>query len=170
MQTVINVVREPITHFLHLPAGKLAYKRLKEVEVSSVEAQMHIQVYSLLELSKSILPAMAKQKYGRYTILASSAVENHLPKFMTEYVTVKSALLELTRSIAVENVPKGVMINALSPHMVQTKLLQEMDKRLIENMANANPLGRHLTPEEVFEAIKFMLSAQIPVWGKNFII
>lgn len=167
---VISAVRETPTHFLHLPAGKLAYKRLKEVEVSTIGMQMRIQVYSLLELSKAILPAMAKQKYGKCTVLVSSAVRDCPPKFMTEYVTVKSALLGLTQSLAVEYAPKGVLINTLSPHMVQTKFLQDMDERLLENLANADPLGRHLTPEEVAEGIEFLLSSEIPIWGKNFVI
>ncbi len=170
VQTVISAVRETPTYLLHLPAGKLAYKRLREVEASAIKTQMYIQVYSLLELSKAILPAMAKQKYGKCAVLVSSAVGDCPPKFMTEYVTVKSALLGLTRSLAVEYAPKGVLINALSPHMVQTKFLQDMDERLLENLANADPLGRHLNPEEVSEVIEFLLSSETPIWGKNFII
>lgn len=170
VQKIIRSVEQTPTHLLHLPAGKLAYKRLKQVEASAIEAQMHIQVYSLLELSKAILPAMAKQKRGKCAVLVSSAVGDCPPKFMMEYVTVKSALLGLTRSLAVEYAPKGVLINALSPHMVQTKLLQDMDERLLENLANADPLGRHLTAEEVAEAIEFLLSSEIPIWGKNYII
>ena len=170
VQTVIQSVTQTPTHILHLPAGKVAYKRLKQVESSAVETQMLVQVYSLLELNKVFLPLMAKQRYGRCVALVSSYVEDPPPKFMTEYIIVKYALLGLIRSLSIEYAPKYVFINAVSPHMVQTKFLQDMDERIVENLADADPLGRHLTPEEVVEAIEFLFSDEIPIWGKNLVI
>lgn len=170
VQTIIHSVEEVPTHILHLPASKLIHKRLKQIDIMVIDKEMQIQVYSLIELYKYFLPKMAKQKYGRCVSIVSSSVEGLPPKFMTEYIIVKSALLGLVRSLSVEYAPKGIFINAVSPHMVQTKLLQDIDDRLLENLANASPLGRHLTPHEIVMAIEFLFSDDNPMFGRNLII
>lgn len=170
IQTVIDSVIQVPTHILHLPAGKLELARLKQVSPRSIERQMQVQVYSLVGLYKHFLPLMAKQKHGYCVAVVSSVVEGLPPKFMTEYVIVKSALLGLVKSMAAEYVSKGVFINAVSPNMVQTKFLEHIDSRMLENLADASPLERHLRPEEVIGAIEFLFSGETPAWGKNLII
>ena len=170
VQKIIETVTQTPTHILHLPAGKLELTRLKQINLSRIEEQMRLQVYSLLALYKYFLPRMAKQSYGRCVVLVSSVVQGQPPKFMTEYMVVKSALLGLVRSLAVEYVSKGVYINAVSPNMVQTKFLEEIDARMLENLANAAPLGRNLEPTEIVDAIEFLFSGETPVWGQNIMI
>ena len=170
IQTIIDSVSQVPTHILHLPAEKLTFTRLKQINPRNIEKQMQVQVYSLIGLFKHFLPLMAKQKCGHCVAVVSSVVEGLPPKFMTEYVIVKSALLGLIKSMAIEYIPKGVFINAVSPNMVQTKFLEHIDDRMLENLANATPLGRHLKPEEVISAIDFLFSDETPIWGKNLII
>lgn len=170
IQTIIDSMTQVPTHILHLPAGKLTFTRLRQIDPHSIEKQMQVQVYSLIELFKHFLPLMAKQKYGHCVAVVSSVAEGLPPKFMTEYVIVKSALLGLVKSMAAEYVSKGVFINAVSPNMVQTKFLEHIDRRMLENLANASPLQRHLKPEEVIGAIEFLFSDETPVWGNNFVI
>ena len=170
VQMIINSVTQTPTHILHLPAGKLTYTRLKQVDLQSIEKQMRIQVYSLIRLCKHFLPLMAKQEHGHCVAMVSSVTEELPPKFMTEYAIVKYALLGLVKSMAVEYISKGVFVNAVSPNMVQTKLLDHIDGRMLENLADASPLERHLKPEEIVGAIEFLFSGETPVWGRNLII
>lgn len=167
---VIHAVQETPTHILHLPAGKIAYKRLRQVSEEDIQTEMRIQVYSLLEIYRAFLPKMAKEGYGRAVTVTTSYTHGLPPRFLTAYTTVKYALLGLVKSAAVEYAGKGIHINAVSPEMVDTKFLSSIDERIVENVANGRPLGKNLSPQEVVTAIEFLFSDGNPMYGENLYI
>lgn len=164
---MINAVTETPTHILHLPAGKIDYKRLRQVDAEDIQKEMQVQVYSLLEVYKTFLPKMAKEKYGKAVTVVTSYTRGLPPKFLTPYITTKYALLGLTKSAAVEYIGKGIQINAVSPDMVETKFLSSIDERIVENTANSRPQGKNLTPQEVVTAIEFLFSDDNSMFGEN---
>jgi len=167
---LIEQVHETPTHIVHLPAGSFQHMRLKDTKREIVENQLEIGLYSLLEIFKAFLPKMSKNKYGRITVVLSKAVKSLPPKFLTDYVVSKYAMLGLVRSAAVEYEGKGIFINAVSPEMTQTKFLSAVDERIIENAANTSRLGRLLTPEEVAACIEYLLSDTAVMSGENLSI
>ena len=84
----------------------------------------------------------------------------------------KSAIsrLPLVKSAAAEYAKTGVLINALSPNMVETKFLEAMDQRVVEMAAQQSAIGRHLTVREVVAAIEFLLSDENSMCGENMVI
>lgn len=167
---LIEQVPETPTHIVHLPAGSFQHVRLKDVKREAIENSLEIGLYSLLEIFKEFLPKMAKNKYGRVAVMLSKYVKNLPPKFLTDYVISKYAMLGLVRSAAVEYESKGVFINAVSPEMTQTKFLSAVDERIIENAANTSRFGRLLTPEEVTAGIEYLLSDTAVMSGENLSI
>jgi len=164
---ILAAVEETPTHILHLPAGRISYKRLRQVDAEEIQREMQVQVYSLLELYKAFLPKMAKEKYGKAVTVLTSCTRNLPPKFLMPYVTAKHALWGLVKSAAVEYAGKGIQINAVSPDMVDTKFLSSIDERVIENTANSRAQGRNLTPQEVVSAIEFLFSDGNPMFGES---
>ncbi|MFC4225097.1 SDR family NAD(P)-dependent oxidoreductase [Lysinibacter cavernae] len=79
------------------------------------------------------------------------------PQKQSVYNSSKAAVTAFTKSLAVEWAGRGVRVNALSPGYVGTPLLEqktEMHAQWKENIL----LERFATPEEVAEAVLFLLS------------
>ena len=147
------------THIVHLPASKLSYTRLKDFDIERVNKNLKIQVYSFVEIMKAFLPAMAKRKdHNKVVVVSSSVVNGAPPKAMLEYTAVKYMLTGVVKQLAVDYTGKMVNINSVSPSMIETKLLSEVDPRIVELAAQASPEGRNANVSDVVPAISFLLS------------
>jgi len=149
------------THIVHLPAERIEYVRLKDVEKRSVQREMEIAAYSLLEIFRAFLPEMAKNRYGKIAVMLTTCTRGIPPKFLTRYCMVKYALLGLMKSASSEYEGKGVCINGISPEMTDTKFLSNLDDRIVEIAAQNSRLGRNLTVNEVVGGILFLLSDDV---------
>ncbi len=145
-------------YMLHMPAAKLSYNHVKKLSWEKIRRDMEIQVHSLAELGKAFLPAMAKRKSGKVVVMLTSAVLGMPPKFMSEYVVVKYALLGLMKSMAIEYAEKGININGISPNMVETRFLSDIDEKIIAINRDNCTMKRNVSVEEVVAAITFLLS------------
>ena len=101
---------------------------------------------------------MAKAGFGRVCVMLSSYVLGTPPKFMSDYVAVKSALLGYVRAAATEYGEKGVCINGISPNMMETKFLQNIDEKIVRMTADSSALGRNIRVEETVGGIAYLLS------------
>jgi 3-oxoacyl-[acyl-carrier protein] reductase len=148
------------THVVHLPAGKLNYTRLKDFDEDRLDRNLRIQVYSFVEILKEFLPAMAKRKdHNKVVAVLSSVVNGQPPKSMLEYTAVKSMLLGVVKQLASDYTGKLVNINAVSPSMIDTKLLSEVDPRIIELSKEGSAEKRNATVDDIVPSICFLLSS-----------
>ena len=145
---------------IHLPASKLNYRKLKDADWLGVAEDFNIQVTSLGKVLSAFLPAMAKNKYGRIAVMLSSVVCDEPPKYMSEYAIVKNALWGLIKSAASEYSGKNVFVTGISPTMMETKLLTEVDEKIIALNAANNKNGRNYTVEELDVVIDDILSEE----------
>lgn len=75
------------------------------------------------------------------------------------YVSAKSAVVGLTKSLAREFGRKGVRVNAVMPGLTATPtILTMMDQRIRDIFIEETPLGRIAQPQEIASAIAFLLS------------
>jgi NAD(P)-dependent dehydrogenase (short-subunit alcohol dehydrogenase family) len=127
------------------------WRRLHEVNVLGVVRGM-----------QALLPAMLERGSGAIAVVCSVnsfVVEDEL----SAYSTSKAALLHATRSAAVEYAAAGVRINAVCPGIVDTPLLRRHFESLDDPAAarrgaeRRSPIGRILAPEEIAEAICFLV-------------
>jgi NAD(P)-dependent dehydrogenase (short-subunit alcohol dehydrogenase family) len=158
---------------VYLPAPKLTYLRFKELTWEACMHQMDMQVGGAVELLTRLVPGMAKARQGRVVFMLSSVVLPPPPAGMPHYVMTKHALLGLAQSMAVEYASKNVLINSVSPSMVETQYLSEIPSVVVEMAAKGHPLKRNATPADVAPVVEFLLSADagylngvnIPVTG-----
>lgn len=107
---------------------------------------------------QAFIPKMSKQNYGKIVFMLSAYLLGIPPKFQSPYITVKYALLGLMRNLASEYAAKGIMVNAVSPDMMETKFLSELPELIKEQSAKNNPLGRNIFVDEVVPTIEYLLS------------
>lgn len=146
------------THILHLAAPRFAYMRLKEMNWERCQQGMDVAVRSFAFLLQEFLPKMVKVHYGRIAAMLTAYTIGTPPKYMCDYVTAKYALLGFVRAAASEYAGKGVTINALSPNMMETKFLSNIDARSIEMNAQGSAMRRNISLDETCAALEYLLS------------
>ena len=156
--TFIKEQELEVTHVLHLAASAFSHVKIKKWDEEKVRKEMQIQFFSFASMMKEILPQMAKAGFGRVCVMLSSYVLGTPPKFMSDYVAVKSALLGYVRAAATEYGEKGVCINGISPNMMETKFLQNIDEKIVRMTADSSTLGRNIRVEETVGGIAYLLS------------
>jgi len=104
------------------------------------------------------LPAMYACGEGRIVVNASvSGVRNPNPG-LSLYSASKAAVISLVRSAAMEAAPRGVRINAIAPGRVVTDMMLRSGVGDMASVAAGLPLKRMGKPEEVAEAVVWLLS------------
>jgi 3-oxoacyl-[acyl-carrier protein] reductase len=68
---------------------------------------------------------------------------------LAHYVAAKAGVIGLTKALALELAPRGVLVNAIAPGPIETPLIDGLSPEWKENKAAELPLGRFGRPEEV---------------------
>ncbi|MCD8397579.1 MAG: SDR family oxidoreductase [Lachnospiraceae bacterium] len=146
------------THMLHLAADRFDYMRLKNFDWDRMVRELTIQVNTLGQLFRAFLPKMSKAGYGKVAVMLTAYTIGVPPKFMSDYLITKYALLGLVKGAASEYKGKGITINGLSPNMIETKFLANIDERIIEVNARESAMKRNVVLNEVVAGLNFLLS------------
>ena len=123
---------------------------------------MNINARALLFAAQKCVPLMEKRGGGSIVSITSAGSIRVLP----DYVVVgasKAALELLTRYLAVELAPKNIVVNAVSPGLVETDAIKHFDiinkeAGLIQQAIASTPAGRLVTPADVAEVVGFLCS------------
>ena len=165
-QQVLRVEKEVAeafgrVHILINNAGINIRKQLIEFSLDEWRRVLDASLTSTFLMCRAFVPHMQGSGYGRVINLASTMAHVSLPG-RTAYSAGKSAILGLTRALALELAPQGITVNAISPGPFAT----EMNTPLIENPElNAQfvakiPLGRWGRVEEVGQLAVYLCSPE----------
>lgn len=164
---------DPPSKMVLFAAPRAKQRRFKDLSWGEFSDQLAVQVGASQRLIREYLPSMCKQEYGKIIFVLSSVLNGKVPSRMADYVTAKYAYLGLMKCLVAEYSSKGIRINAVSPSMVDTGFLADLPRRAVEFSAEAHPLSRIATPEDVAPLISFLLSpdsdyisgSNIPITG-----
>jgi 3-oxoacyl-[acyl-carrier protein] reductase len=143
---------------LHLASQRTKNIRFKDDNWRDLQSQLNISLGSITIILNRFLPKMAINKNGKIVCMLSSYTIGVPPKAMSQYVTVKYALLGLMRSLASEYATKKVTINCISPSMINTQFLSDINERVIELTAESHPLKRIAEVSDLIPSIMLLLS------------
>jgi NAD(P)-dependent dehydrogenase (short-subunit alcohol dehydrogenase family) len=107
---------------------------------------------------QACLPGMRERRYGRIVAISSGAAESGLPG-QVAYAASKAGLIGMVRTIAAENVARGITANAVLPGFVQTEAVQAMPADVLERVTEALPAGRMASPDEIAQLVAYLASA-----------
>jgi NAD(P)-dependent dehydrogenase (short-subunit alcohol dehydrogenase family) len=109
-------------------------------------------------LSKLLLPAMRKAKFGRIISIASRAALGKEER--TVYAGSKAGLLGMTRTWALEMAKDGITVNAIGPGPIETELFKSGnppdDPKTIKIVQNI-PVKRMGQPEDIAHAVASLM-------------
>ena len=127
---------------------KLDYKIWKKTMSTNVDG-------TLLPI-KEVLPGMLKRKYGRIVCLSSIAGLGMRPNMIT-YGTSKAAVIALVRNLAAAVAPH-IRINSVAPGLIETDMIESLDKNTRKNMIENTPLKRIGKPQDIANSVCYLLS------------
>jgi 3-oxoacyl-[acyl-carrier protein] reductase len=108
---------------------------------------------------RSALRPMIGQKRGRIINLASpSAITGRAGQ--TNYAASKGGIISLTKSLAREAAPWGILVNAVCPGVIQTELTDKLGQKFKQEFLTMIPLKRFGQPEEVASLVLFLASEE----------
>lgn len=121
-----------------------------EIDAKAWNWTLEINARSLLTLAQEAVPGMRARGWGRIVSVSSMGAR----RTYTNYGAIgasKGALEALTRYLAVEFAPHGIICNCVSPGLVITGALDHFDTRdeMVEHAQRVTPAGRLATPEDV---------------------
>jgi 2-dehydro-3-deoxy-L-rhamnonate dehydrogenase (NAD+) len=116
-----------------------------------------VNMNGVFNCSKAVIQLMRSQKYGRIVNLASIAGKEGNPN-MTGYSATKAAVIGFTKSLAKEVATDGICVNAVSPAVIRTAILDQLTAEQIDYMTQRIPMRRTGTVEEVAAIVHFLAS------------
>ena len=134
-----------------------------EQRIKGWDWTLNINARSVLFLSQMAAPLMQQRGGGYIVSLSSLGATRVLP----DYVVVgasKAALEAVTRYLAVELAPLGIVVNAVSGGIVDTDALRHFramqDGNVLVGAADRTPAGRIVTPEDVANVVAYLCTPE----------
>ncbi len=121
---------------------------VQETDVSAWDRTIAVNLRGTFLCCRAVLPDMLAAGSGRIVNVASIAGKEGNPG-LAAYSASKAAVIGFTKSLAKEVAQKGIIVNAISPAVIQTEILGQLRQETIDYMVSRIPMGRTGGPEEV---------------------
>jgi len=108
----------------------------------------------------AVHPHFEKAGYGRIVNIASIAGKEGNPG-LVPYSMTKAGVIGLTKAYAKEVATAGILVNSVSPAVIETEILKQVSAEVREYMISKIPMGRVGQPEEVAELVVFLSSDRL---------
>lgn len=141
-------------------AMSVHYAPLTQLTMDHWRKDFAVNADAVFTGTRAAMRIMLKQGSGSIVNIASTNGLKAAP-YMTSYSASKAALIQFTAAAAMEGARQGIRVNAIVPGQVMTPGTQVFAAKAPEvaaRSADAIPMGRGGEPEELAEAIIFMLS------------
>jgi 3-oxoacyl-[acyl-carrier protein] reductase len=107
--------------------------------------------------TRAVVRGMMVRRWGRIVNVASASADAALPG-QANYAASKAGLGGLTRALARELAPHGVLVNAVAPGLIETEMIDGIKPAVRERLLQGIALQRLGQPEEVARVVTFLAS------------
>ncbi|NKY33525.1 SDR family oxidoreductase [Nocardia speluncae] len=166
LAAALGTIREklgPVTVLVNA-AGVDGFKRFQNIDFAEWKRVIEVNLHGVFHTIQAVLPDMVEAGWGRIVNISSSSAQSGQP-FMSHYVSSKSAVNGLTKSLALELGPSGITVNAVPPGFIDTPMLRRSEERrllggTVEDHIQRTPVRRVGTPEDIAATCAFLISEE----------
>ena len=128
-----------------------------EYPVDAWESVLAIDLTGVFLCCRAVIPGMLERGYGRIVNIASIAGKEGNPTAVA-YSAAKAGVIGLTKSVGKEVSGSGVLVNCITPAVIETEILAQVTQEHIDYMLSKIPMGRLGQVEEVAELVAWLSS------------
>jgi 3-oxoacyl-[acyl-carrier protein] reductase len=121
------------------------------------EEVMNVNLRGTVYATKAFVRGMMARKWGRVVNIVSPTGIIGMAG-QTNYGASKGAIIALTKSLAREMAPFGVLVNAVNPGFIHTELTADVSEATKRDLLAPTILKREGEPEEVASVVAFLCS------------
>ena len=144
-------------------AGLDGFKQFTDITFEEWQRVIDVNLHGVFHTVQAVLPDMIDAGWGRIVNISSSSTHSGVP-YMSHYVSAKSAVNGLTKSLALEYGQFGITVNAVPPGFIDTPMLRGAESRGLLGDINdtiaATPVRRMGRPEDIAAACSFLISEE----------
>jgi len=118
---------------------------------------LQVNLQGAFYFTRAVTRGMLLRGWGRIINISSPSARMPLPG-QASYAASKAGLEGFTRALSRDLARKGVLVNAVSPGLIDTDMLSAMPADARERYLKAVPIGRAGTPREVASLVAFLAS------------
>jgi len=137
-------------------AGIFDERKFLEVSNADFRRAYEVNLIAVATLTQEVARTMPDG--GRIVNIASRAylgAKNH-----PHYVASKAAVVGYTRASAMELAPRGILVNAIAPGLIDTPILRALTPERLAAQLALQPTGKAGRPEDIAQAVAFLVSPQ----------
>jgi len=150
--------------------SSLKLKPFEQLTSQDFTEDINVSIMGAVNIYKHVTPVMKKNKSGLIINFLTETIVDKPPSRMSSYVTAKSGLLGLTKSLSVELKRFNVSTLAISPSFVETDLLKSFPTKFLEIMRERNPDKNFILPVDIAKVVlKIVNNPNKYETGKNYI-
>lgn len=162
---VTNIVKDlDGIDILHSHAGRLRAGTVEETELEEWNRTLAVNVTSMFLVVRSVVPVMESRGGGAIVTTGSISGLFGEPA-LAAYTASKAAVVNLTRSLAIDYARRGIRVNCVCPGWVDTGFNNPQfehdamsDEEIATLIDRTVPMGRQGLPEEMAAAVAFLAS------------
>ena len=141
-------------------AAIIANQKLGMVTKQLLEKMYSVNVFAVIDMIQIISRLMSRNGGGSIVNIASITGVVGSPG-QVAYSSTKGAVIAATKSSAKELAPLGIRVNAVAPGIIKTERFEELYEQSgnkIDGRIERIALGRLGTPQDIANAVSFLLS------------
>ena len=152
--------------YVGTPQGKHFHKTTPESFSQSFENN----VLPVIRITQRAIVDFRKKKFGKIINILTGVLINVPPMGYAIYAANKAYLSQLSKTWSSEYAKYNITSNCISPDFMQTKLTATFDERIIKQVRDRHPLKKLLTPEDVADAVVYLINTSQQVNATNIVI
>jgi 3-oxoacyl-[acyl-carrier protein] reductase len=139
-------------------AGIIRRGTIETVTEEDWDRVIEVNLKGTFNCCKAVVEIMKKQNFGK--IVNVSSISGKLGDITSApgYGPSKAGVDALTKTLARQLAPYGINVNGVSPHAIETEMSAQWSEERRKEIIASIPLGRLGKPEDVAEAVLFLVS------------